>query len=186
MSHWSDLSSADEKEVYRLVRLYLREARRCCEAKVYLAGCVMAGAAVEAMLFAMLSAFGDELPASALPDGKPKPILKWTLAEMLHAAHEVGWLPAGLDPTVVQWDHRRAMIGDHVLVLKDIRNLVHAARYIKDHSRKRITKKYAAHCLDVFEEARQHLEGIANDAIREAMAKADESEDDEERGGFYP
>ena len=51
------------QELLRICRLYHREAQRCMEAKSYLAGCVMIGAALEADLIAMCHFYSEEIPS---------------------------------------------------------------------------------------------------------------------------
>jgi hypothetical protein len=49
------LSEDEEREFWRLYRFYWREAERCEEANSYLAGCVMLGSALEALLVLMIN-----------------------------------------------------------------------------------------------------------------------------------
>jgi len=44
---FTTLTEDQEKELYRLNRLYWREAVKCERAEAYLAGCVMLGSALE-------------------------------------------------------------------------------------------------------------------------------------------
>jgi hypothetical protein len=47
---FTTLTDDQEKELYRLQRLYWREALRCEDSKAYLAGCVVVGSALETLL----------------------------------------------------------------------------------------------------------------------------------------
>ena len=51
-------------EIVRLSRSYHREAERCRAGKAFLAGCVMASAALEAMLLAVANCFPEEASSS--------------------------------------------------------------------------------------------------------------------------
>ena len=64
MPDWFFLEEADYTEILRLSRLYHREAARCGKAKAYVAGCAMAGAALEAALVAMLHLHGEDVEAA--------------------------------------------------------------------------------------------------------------------------
>ncbi len=152
--------------------MYHREARRCEHAKSYLPGCIMAGAALEALLVTMLHLYGDELESSAVATskGKPKRLLDWTLAEMLKAARNANWLPAGLD-LGGEWNAKRARIGDYAEVLRQIRNLIHPSRYLHDQSPARITKKYLTSSIDIFEAASSHLETKVHESLRNDMER---------------
>ena len=125
-------------------RFYSKEAIRCEEAKAYLAGCVMLGSALETLLILMINAHDEEaertgkIPTSK---GKPKPLLKWDLGELLAVAKTAGWLPTGLSLNDA-WNRRKAKVGDYAEVVRMVRNLAHPARYLKDHRRGRVTNKY--------------------------------------------
>lgn len=170
MPHWFDLPEDSFSELLRIIGVYHREARRCRDSKAYLAGCVMAGAALEALLLAMVSMYGDELPDHLIPrpKGKAKRLLKWTLAEMIRAARSASWLPSGLELDA-RWDGRRAQIGDYAEVLHQIRNLVHAARYLQDHSPRRVTRKYLQQSLEILDASRSHLEAKVHESLRKDM-----------------
>jgi len=127
-----------------LHRLYWKEAVRCEEAKAYLAGCVMLGSALETLLVLMVNVFPEEAAATGrLPkkDGKAKPLLNWDLSALLKVANAAGWLPSNL-ALDDEWCNRKALVGDYAEVVRMVRNLVHPARYRKDHFRGRVTQKY--------------------------------------------
>jgi len=151
------LTDAEEKELYRLQRLYWREALRCGESNAYLAGCVMLGSALETMLILMVNIYSDEVEQTGkvpMKKGKPKPLLDWKFIELLRVAKAASWLPSQLDLNE-DWNSRKARIGDYAEVVRMVRNLVHPASYAADHYRQRITRKYlrwqfeaVLHCLD--------------------------------------
>jgi hypothetical protein len=178
-SYWFDLPEKSYNELLRLTGTYHREAYHCEEVSSFLAGCVMAGAALEAMLLAMLHLYGAELPEPVVPKlrGKPKPLLRWTLAEMVIAARHANWLPAGLD-LGAEWKTRQAKIGDYVEALRQTRNLVHPSRYLQDQSPSRVTKRYLRRSLDILDGARSYIERKIHESIRTAIA------DQEEKGGI--
>src|SRR5580658_5005942 len=119
------LTEEEEKELWRLNRFYWKEAERCEEAKAYLAGCVMLGSALENILILMISLYDEDADRTGkvpLKDGKPKPILKWDLVELLRVAKAAGWLPAGLKLGEA-WDTRKARVGDYAEATREMRNL---------------------------------------------------------------
>lgn len=131
------------QEVIRLSVMYKRQAERCRDNGAYLAGCVMIGAAFEAVLLSFINCYPEEAYASkAAPrkHGKIKPFAEWSLRDLLAVAKERSWLPSGLSPEG-DWDTLKAAIGDYGEVLRHIRNLVHPIRYACDFSGKRITNK---------------------------------------------
>lgn len=149
---FTTLTEDQERELYRLYRLYWLEARRCEESKAYLAGCVMLGSALETLLMLMINVYPEDAIASENAPKRqhaPKPLLKWNLSELLAVAKATGWLPSALDVDKDEWSARKAKVGDYAELSRMIRNLIHPARYAEDHFRKRITAKYLTHQFEV-------------------------------------
>jgi len=90
-----------------------------------------------------------------------KRLLKWDFAEILAVARDAGWTPATLPPHVVfnyqKRYHKRARIGDYLRRVHKLRNLVHPARYVKDHHGKRITKAYYDEAAEICQLARNWI-----------------------------
>jgi hypothetical protein len=171
MTEWFDIEEEHYNELLRLSRVYHREAVRCRDAKAYIAGCTMAGAALESILLAMLHLYGSEVETAGFApkrQGKTKKLLDWRLPEMLHAAAGIGWLPRGLK-SEDEWNSRLAEIGDYAEALRQTRNLVHPARYLQDHSPSRVTKKYLISSLEIFEVASQYLESKVHESLRSEL-----------------
>lgn len=168
-----ELSEDVSKEVMRLANLYRREAEKCQEAKAYLAGCVMIGAAFEAVLLSFANCYPEEASkATNAPriKGTVRPLLDWSLADLLAVAKECDWLPSGLSKEE-EWDEAKAEIGDYGEVIKDIRNLVHPARYAIDWPHKKITKKYSETTIEIIDVVYNYLESQIIESLREALEK---------------
>jgi hypothetical protein len=166
-----ELTEDQFQELMRLCGLYRREADRSMDAKAYLAGCVMIGAALEADLMAMCNCYSDEIPEQLIPkqrNGNPKHLLDWTFFQLLRVARECGWLPAHLDLRD-QWNQKRAHIGDYAIVLKDIRNLLHASCHITDFPKSRVTKRRIEMCFEILEVASNHLQAKLHRSLKMAM-----------------
>lgn len=153
-----DITDEQFNELLRTARLYHRQSDRCMEAKAYLAGCVMVAAQLESLLMCFCHIYGDEIPEKSIPSNKKgqKPLLKWTLHELIRVARDCNWLPAGL-ALEAQWSGRKAKIGDYAIVLKQFRNLVHPGAYVADSPRFRITKQRLERCFEIFDAANDHL-----------------------------
>ncbi len=153
-SQFAEMSEDDFNELMRLIRMYLKEAKKCQDAKSYLAGCVMVGGAMEGVLTAAVSMFPQEVKVSKrLPrDGKQqiKSVLDWSLSQLLIVAEDIAWLPRKLSWEDIFQD-KNAEIGDYAERVRVIRNLAHPARYIKDHSSRRVTKIYLEHLFEIFD-----------------------------------
>jgi hypothetical protein len=166
------LSDEDAAHIAKLGRMYRREAQKCLNAKSYLAACAMLGAALEAALILMCDVYFEEIPKDLMPMAKnrQKPILKWSLDQLVRVARKVRWLPAGLD-LESEWSNRRAKIGDYAIVLKDYRNLVHPNRYTSDFKNRRVTRRRAELCYEVLDACIDHLLNRNDAALRKAMEK---------------
>ncbi len=164
-------------EVLRLAGYYHREAEKCRDSKAFLAGCIMIGAAFEALLLAFVNCYPEEASASEVAPrrrGVVKPLLDWSLADLLAVAKERNWLPSGLSLDD-EWNEARAQIGDYGEVIRQIRNLVHPARYVVDFPRKRITKRYLESAFEILDVANDYLLNKIGDSLREAFERDSEA-----------
>jgi hypothetical protein len=166
------LTDDQHEELHRLLRFYHAESRRCRAAKAYLAGCVVAGAALETVLILMVGIYDEEAAATgSLPrqKGRIKPLLSWNLAELLTVAKAANWLPSGLHYGMDDWDHRKAKAGDYAEVVREMRNLAHPARYVEAHHGKRVTRKHLEWVLDSVDTATSWLLARVEESLVEAM-----------------
>jgi len=168
-----ELSDDVYNEVVRLARQYHREAEKCRDAKAFLAGCVMIGAAFEAMLLSFVNCYPEEAAKStAAPrkKGTIRPLIDWSLANLLAVTKERNWLPSALS-TDDDWDDAKAQIGDYGELIKEIRNLVHPARYAIDWPHRRITKKYLEAVFEILDVANDYLLHKIHSSLREAIER---------------
>ncbi len=172
------LDEAQERELYRLWRYYWKEARRCEEAKAYLAGIAMAAATLEAMLMLMVNAHPDVAEqtgkAPKRRNGSNRPLIDWNLGQLLAVAKAADWLPSGLNVATDEWSARRAKIGDYAEVCRMIRNLIHPGSYLTEHSPKRVTAKYLQRQFETVELCGDWLAERNAQGLRERM-RGDES-----------
>lgn len=166
---FTTLTAEEEKELYRLYRLYYREARKCEEAGAYLAGCIILGSALETMLVLMVNIYPEEAAQTKqipLRRKKPKALRDWTFAELLRVVKAAGWLPAGLDVNEDTWDGRRAGIGDYAEIVRIVRNLVHPARFMADHPRGRVTRNRLEWQFEVVDLCREWITAHVHERLR--------------------
>jgi hypothetical protein len=170
-------SIEEEKELWRLYRLYWKEASKCEKSEAYLAGCAMLGSALETLLILMISVHSEEIEKiGAYPRIKgrlPKPVLKWNLSELLNASKLANWLPTKLQLTE-ECNSKRAQIGDYAEVVRVVRNLIHPARYLQDHNKSRVTRKYLQQQFEIFLACRDWLLKHNNEVLL-AHIKTEES-----------
>lgn len=169
---FATLTDNEEKELYRLHRLYYREARKCENAKAYLAGCVMLGSALETMLVLMINVYPEEAGQTGkIPRyrNRPKALRHWKLEELLRVVKAAGWLPFALDVEKEDWNSRKARIGDYAEVVRMIRNLVHPARYMVDRPGGRATLNRLRCQFQVVDLCRDWLVGHVHQSLRVEM-----------------
>jgi hypothetical protein len=165
------LTDEDFEELQRLLSVYRREAAKCENGGSYLGGCIMLGAALEASLMAMVHCFPEEVQtADSCPTrkGRPMTLMHWKFGELLSVANELSWLPARLTREG-EFEAKLAAIGDYAEVVRQMRDLVHPARYIQDLPRKRITKKYLDTANEVLKLATDYLLDILVKKIKVAL-----------------
>ena len=165
------LSDDEERELHRLSSFYRKEALRCEEAKAFLAGSVMLSSALEALLLLMVNCYPEEAERTGcvpMRKGIKRPLLDWTLADLLKVAKAAQWLPSALT-LQDEWDGRKAKVGDYAEVVRMIRNLVHPARYVEDHYRSRVTARYFRRQFEIVLLCRDWLAERNNKALREHM-----------------
>lgn len=161
----SPFSLTDEQfsALLRLSNLYRRQALRCLDAKAYIAGSVMVGAALEAYLVALVHVREEEVitwPYLPKKRARIKPLLEWDLSTLLKAANYAGWLPRHI-PDDHEFSHRKAAHGDYAKIIHLCRNLVHPTRYLEDFSNLRMTRRRLDFLLEVLGYLGQHLAGVA-------------------------
>ncbi len=174
-TQFAELTESEFNDLGRISRFYYHQAEKCSETKAYLAGCVMLGAALEANLVAMVCCFPEEVSRCCkLPknkNGKAKPVLAWTLRQLLDIAKELDWLPSKLIESE-EWDSKKAHIGDWSDILRELRNLIHAGRYLTDYPNTRITKKYLEISFEILEVANDHLRERVDSSLRDTIYKS--------------
>lgn len=165
------LSEEKEREMWRLYRYYLREAERCEKSDSYLAGCIMLGSALEALLMIMTYTYPeDAISTGLLPqkNGKVKPLSDWNLSELLKVAKKTNWLPAALRLSD-DWSSQKALVGDYAEVIRLIRNLAHPGNYLKNHLRNRVTKKYLMRQFEILDYCRDSLIEYNNKSLLKSI-----------------
>lgn len=152
------------ESLLKLIKRYEQEAKTSAGAGAYLAGCVMLGSALEAGLLAMVECFRDEVKQtnSAPRDkhGKLKPSSRWKLSELLDVARELDWLPAKLSANAnitLEEALSKGEIGDFVEVVREIRNLVHPTKYVREYPDTTIKKEHFKDCYNIVRITFDHL-----------------------------
>jgi hypothetical protein len=123
------------------VHTYHKQADTCFNMNAPLAGCIMAGAAAESILTIVTCLlYDDALKTGRAPThkGRTKHLLDWKFSEFLRVAKAANWLPEEL-----QLDERLAgrPVDKPVPTdsIREVRNLVHPARSLKDRTLKEYT-----------------------------------------------
>jgi hypothetical protein len=124
-----------DERIDSMLLFYYGEVERCRDASAYFAGVIMLGSALETVLFNMCSShYNDICTAGYTPKkqrGGRKPLKSWTLADMITVADKMGWLPRELE-RVDKDTVERAEVGDYADVVREMRNMIHLARYLDE------------------------------------------------------
>ena len=159
-------------DLLRITNVYRLQAFRCRKSKAYLAGCIMFGAALETALLTTTSLYSDEATKSKkLPtkkNGEPKPLLRWTLFELLAVAKDLEWLPATLSLDE-EFDAQKARIGDYAEIVRQVRNLVHPAEYLDVYPNFVLRRKQFDHIYDILAAAVDWLLNKIYESLKETM-----------------
>jgi len=165
-----------------LLDRYKQEAEKSAGAGAYLAGCVMLGAALEGSLLVMSECYRDEIERSISAPrdkrGKVKSPYSWHLWQLLDVAGELNWLPARLSPNEdIEFEEalNKGDIGDFVELVREIRNLVHPGKYVREWPGTTITEEHFEDCYALFGTAVDHLYNrLINDIQRRLQMLGDE------------
>jgi hypothetical protein len=163
-----------EDELHRLLGVYRRQANKCMAAGACLAASVMVGSALETALLLMVPAFPDEAEATGcIPrekNGTIRPLLSWTLFDLLAVAEAAGWLSTGPDGIGVKL-RRRPPLGRSADIVRRVRNLVHPARFARDHLGRGITKRSAQRTMATLDDVIDSMLSRVFAALRAEMEK---------------
>jgi hypothetical protein len=128
------------------LRTYHTQADQCFSMNAPVAGCIMAGATVEAVLTAVTCLLFDEaLKTGKIPKykhgkrkGENQDLLDWQFSHLLKVAKKAKWLPKQLtlDETL---DRRIVKSPVPTNSIRQVRHLVHPALYLKNRSGKEYT-----------------------------------------------
>ncbi len=139
-----------------LIRRYEREASRAAEARLYYAACALIGSALEGAILAMCTVYDKEVETHlrALPSNQrpPRAAQDWTLNHCIKIASALGWLPTRNSL------RSRRKIGDWVHLVRELRNLIHPGKHVRDYPRIRIAKAHWGDARAVFKIASENLE----------------------------
>lgn len=152
-----------------IIKRYVRESRICAKNRVYYAACITLGAALEGALLAMCDLqFGEvELLLASLPSNeRPRgPVDRWGMDDLLKVATRLGWLPARAH------EKARRRVGDWSHLVKELRNLAHPGRHIRDYPDVRLRKAHYDDARWVYGAAIEWLEHHNSKRLIEAMEK---------------
>lgn len=170
-----NLTEHEASDLTRLMSYYWKEAERCRKAKAYLAGCAMLASAMEAWLLFFAHCFPDD--ARNAKHAPNKPLLKWSFPELLNVARDAKWLPTMFPIQKSDLHISKFELGDLLEFVRNERNLIHPARHIQDHHKKRVTKAYLDAAFVFCEGARQFLYARIQRDLKELDSTREEFEE---------
>jgi hypothetical protein len=128
-------------ELLRLATIYHEQANASRKEGARLASCVMLGATVEAMLIAVINLFCEEArPVAIEKKLKLEDLLRWDFGKLLDVAKDAKLLPEKLN-LHPKMDPRAVKDPVPTDKIREVRNLVHPGRYLRERGGKEITQE---------------------------------------------
>jgi hypothetical protein len=87
----------------------------------------------------------------------------WVLADLIQVAAALDWLPARTSPRA------RRKIGDWVHLVRELRNLAHPGKHIRDYPGVRVGRAHWSDALTAFTIAHDALLATVNESLRQKM-----------------
>ena len=153
----------------RLTARYHKEARRAAKAKAYYGACILIGSALEASLLMMCSirtkeveAYVRTLSAERRP---PRQLTKWGLNDLVNTATALDWIPGR------KTKHARTRPGDWMHVVRELRNLAHPGKHIRDYHKVKVRKAQWADAKAIYDLAIASLLDLVKADLRAEMRR---------------
>jgi hypothetical protein len=159
----------------QLINFYKTEAEKCKENRAYLAGCVMYGAMLEAILLSMCLCYPDQVRRTEIYKRKYKKrcninkFLYISLRDLIKIATKLEWLPAKTDVRKLE----EAEIGNLTEIITEIRNLIHPGKWIreKEYKKLRISRRHCEMIFDILQGVNEYLFNKLIKDIKKAISK---------------
>ncbi|SRR5258708_4894304 len=162
----------------RLIGFYFEESQRCSRARAYLAASVFLAAALEAAIMEIASIYPSRVRRTTTwvrVSKRRKNLLFWTLGELIELANEIDWLPAKFGvKSGASWSTVKAGgdIGDFVEIIREMRNLVHAGKYLRHYPSLVVRAHHYKSCFDILQAATATLRSQLEASIHRRLARA--------------
>jgi hypothetical protein len=152
-----------------LIGRYRSEAEKSASVRAYYAACITLGAALEALLLSMCSMRGEEVEkyvaALATANRPPRKAEQWQFHHLLSAATALKWLPARANR------HSRPKLAEWVHLVKELRNLVHPGRHIREYSNLKLDKHNWNDAKAIFDLALSSILDLVKTDLRAEMRR---------------
>lgn len=163
------LSQSRSNRLLKLINGYDREVRRCAKVRAYHAACILLGAQLEGMLLAICDMYPKEVRKwfrQQPPKQRPQNAIdQWRLDSLSRVARDLGWLPTRSSSRAP----RKA--GDWIDLLRELRNLVHPGKHLRDYPKIRIGKLHLSDAEVVFGAANRWLLSKVTTDLQRAMQR---------------
>lgn len=164
------LSARRFNKLIELINRYGEESRKCAKVRAYYGACILLGAVLEGMLLAMCDMFPDEAQSwfcALPPQQRPKAaIAKWDFSTLAKAARAIGWLPGR------RTGRAPRQIGDLVEFLRELRNMIHPGKHLRDYPNVRIGRLHLRDAEAVFDAAHGWLYSRVTGDLNQTFQKS--------------
>jgi hypothetical protein len=153
----------------KLIVRYRNEAEKAAKVRAYYAACILIGSALEGSLLAMCTARAEDVEdcLAGLPRNQrpPKAAQDWTLNQLLAVAAALQWLPARPNK------YSRTRLADWAHLIRELRNLVHPGKHIREYPRVRLGCHHWRDAKAVFDLANDSLLDLVQVDLRMQMRR---------------
>ena len=154
----------------KVARFYHDEAQRCARARCYFTACVMAGAALEALLLSFCYVNDRSVRTTAVYRQKNfrtgrNRFLEFGLSQLIGVATELRWIPS----KQITVGRRKTTHAQLMHGVRQTRNLVHPGAWAREHGPKRVYKIEYESVYEVLDVTREWLLQRTLHALRKRM-----------------
>jgi hypothetical protein len=154
----------------KISHFYHQEAERCARGRAYLAACVLAAAALEAILLSMCYIEDRKVRSTSVYKrrsfrSKRNRFLEFSLFQLIEVAAELNWISR----KEIKLDRRKTTLKELMHGVRNTRNQIHPGVWAKEGGPHKVYRRTYAFVYDVFDITREWLLQGVELSIRQQM-----------------
>lgn len=164
------------ERLLEISQYYYHEADRCAKSRAYFSACILAGAALEAMLLSMCYVEDRQVRRSSIYKhkvqnkkfkSKRNRFLEFRLHELINIAAELKWIPSN----EIRLEKRRTTLRRLLHDVRNIRNMIHPSVWSKNGGPEKVYKRSYVAAYEVIDLTRDWLLQHVELGLRQHMHK---------------